>query len=265
MKRLIALIVVGVTLGFGWASFAGAESLGFYQQGGLNLNGPSYGWWYGCTPTSAGMMMGYYDQKGYGGLYYSSLVPGGVAEASTVYGDPLWNALVKPVIASQGYRNDYYLKGGVPDNNAGFTAVGKWNDDVLNPVRAANCLADYMGSGQDWAKPAGETNPNGSTWIYYWPSGAKFYASDAVGGGLMVLRNGVNESKDGMLGMDLYLRSCGYGTGDITQDTSFFTQLIQGKGSDPNQGFTFTDYKAEIDHGRVVMVQVAGHSMFGYG
>ncbi len=48
---------------------------------------PDYHWWYGCTPTSVGMIMGWYDRVGSGGidyrrLDYSSLIPGGVALAA---------------------------------------------------------------------------------------------------------------------------------------------------------------------------------------
>ena len=37
-------------------------------QGGVLTNSPGYDWWYGCSPTSAGMIMAYYDRNGYGGL-----------------------------------------------------------------------------------------------------------------------------------------------------------------------------------------------------
>ena len=30
---------------------------------------PDYEWWYGCSPTAAGMLMGHYDINGYGGSY----------------------------------------------------------------------------------------------------------------------------------------------------------------------------------------------------
>ena len=63
MKKIVALILAIVVLGCWGVSIAGADELGFYAQSDVNLNGPSYGWWYGCSPTSAGMMMGYYDQK----------------------------------------------------------------------------------------------------------------------------------------------------------------------------------------------------------
>lgn len=200
---------------------------------------------------------GVYDIHVYGGLSYSNLVPGD-APFSTVHNDPLWNAQVKSVIASQGYVNDYYSG----DNNCGSTFAGVYGDDVAS-LHAANCLADYMGSGQDWAAPAEKTNPDGSTWIYYLPSGDKYYAKNAVADNLMVLRNGVYESKDGMLGMDLYFRSRGYGTGNIADDMNFYTQLIYSTSAP--LGCTFAQYKKMIDDGLVVMIQVAGHSLFGYG
>lgn len=252
MKRLIALIVVGVTLGFGWASFAGAESLGFYRQGGKNLNGPAYDWWYGCSPTSAGMMMGYYDIKGYGGLNYNNLVPGGVAEATTFPIPNNWNYKVNNIIASQGYVNDYYRDANkLPDlNTSGNQAFNIANDDVAIPTHNANCLTDFMGSGQDLVG-----NPNGWTGFWFWNNGAKFTAADAVAQNLW--------NTDGMYGMDEYFRFAGYGTGQIANDTSFYTWPI--KSSSMLLGCTFADYKALIDAGLVAMIQLEGHSMFGYG
>ena len=56
-------------------------------------------------------------------------------------------------------------------------------------------------------------------------------------------------------GMDEYFRSCGYGTGShLATDTNFFTQRIYNSSTAP-LGFTFADYKAEIDAGRVMMIQ----------
>ncbi len=251
-KPKIFFYLVALALLFTCASFAGATELGFYRQGDVNLNGPSYGWWYGCTATSAGMMMGYYDQKGYGGLNYTNLVPGGVAEVSTVYQDPARNALVKDVIASQGHVNDYYRYWNgtsfVPDNNAGNTAYGGSGDDVAAPTHANNSLADFMGTNQDSVG-----NSNGSTTLYYFTNGVKLYAKDAFDYGI--------SQSDGMYGMAEYLQYAGYG-GNPATDMNFFTAAIDAQAQ---FGFTFAEYKAEIDAGRVVMIQVEGHSMFGYG
>jgi hypothetical protein len=44
--------------------------------------------------------------------------------------------------------------------------------------------------------------------------------------------------------------------------TNFFTQLDDQMA---NGGFSFNDYMNDIDVGMVVMIQLDGHSMFGYG
>jgi hypothetical protein len=249
-KVRATVTLVALLLGLWGASLAAADTLGFYMQGGTaDLAGPAYDWWYGCSPTSAGMMMGYYDQHGYGGESYAKLVPLGTAENSTF---PLsWKYLVNNSIASYGYVTDFYrYANGSPDYTQGGNnkAYGVSGDDATSNIHTFNCLADFMGSGQDAAG-----NSNGGTTFYYYQTGAKFYASTAYTHGL----------HDGMLGMDEYFRYRGYGTGSLINDNSFFTQAI--KTGNMTNGFTFTDYVAEITAGRVVMIQLNGHSMFGYG
>jgi hypothetical protein len=252
MKKFVTVLVAIAALSCGWAALASGAELGFYQQGDVNLNGPSYGWWYGCSPTSAGMMMGYYDINGYQGLTYGNLVPGGVAETSTSYGDAAWDdAKVKNIIASQGYVNDYYRYWDgtkwVADSNCGFTAYQGSGDDVATTPHANNCLGDFMGTSQ-----ALKGNINGSTTFYFWTDGTKTYAKNLIG------------FSDGMVGMDKYFRYAGYGTGvALADDMSFYTQLIYS--TNTPYGCTFADYQALINAGLVAMIQVEGHSMFGYG
>jgi hypothetical protein len=59
--------------------------------------------------------------------------------------------------------------------------------------------------------------------------------------------------------MKLFAMSRGYSV------TTTFNQYIQGQGSNPSKGFTFANYKAEIDAGRPVLIQVSGHTMLGFG
>jgi hypothetical protein len=195
-----------------------------------------------------------------GGKSYGNLVPGGAAESDTTNSGPLgWGYQVNNIIASHRYVTDYYRDAyGNPGYYNGGTDPGYYNNsgDDRAGAPAYNCLAYYMGTSQDLAG-----NANGSTKFYYYIAGTssygdKFYASDAYNYGVW--------NKDGMYGMDEYFRACGYGTGDIKTDVNFFTQAIYNAASAPH-GFTFADYKAEIDAGRVVMIQLAGHSMFGYG
>ncbi len=75
------------------------------SQGATLPGAPDYDWWDGCSPTSAGMMMGYYDIHGYDGLSYNNLVQGGTAELST-FGNS--GALANSAIASQGHVNQFW-------------------------------------------------------------------------------------------------------------------------------------------------------------
>jgi len=212
------------------------QELGFYRAGAnLNLaNAPDYNWTYGCSPTSAGMMMGYYDRNGYKGVSYANLVPGGVAELNTFGAGPY---IVNNAIASAGHIADFYK------TPPGYLGSG---DDSQQPWHAFNCLADFMGSSQD-----STGNKNGSTTFYYWLNGAPYTAADAV-------NNGVKDL-DGMYGMGEYVTYSGYST------KTLYTQLIDKRVTHGGGGFTFNQYKAEIDAGRPVLIQVEGHTMFGYG
>ncbi len=231
------------------AARADLEMPSYYVQGVPTVAGPEpnpgYDWWYGCSATSAGMMMGFYDRNGYGGLDYSNLVPGGVAEAST-FGSA--GALVNQTIASTGHQYDFYSAGpGRPYayNTGGGVGYGYQltNDDVAGPYHEFNCLADFMGTNQ-WALG----NSNGSTTFYYYESGAKLtpYVLEYFG----------DEDRDGMYGVKEYVEYAGYQVADI------YTQATSNIAS---SGFTFDNYMNEIDAGRVVMLHVEGHSMFGYG
>lgn len=240
-ERLIHMIkkinIIGVLslicLLFGTVS-AGADELGYQSQGQKLSNTPAYDWWYGCSPTAAGMMLGYYDRNGYNGLTYDNLVPGGTAESQTFTGPTTgWNSLINNVIASSGHVNDFYAGG----NNAG-------NDDKKT-TRKFDSLADFMGTSQDSVR-----NLNGWTYFYYWSDGRPFTAADAKRYGVW--------NKDGMYGIWEYLVYAGY----IIDTNKIYTQETDNQ---VPGGFSFLDYKSEIDAGRVVMIQVDGHSMLGYG
>jgi hypothetical protein len=234
MKRKMFMVkVLTVVFCLSLGSLAGAATLSFTQLGGILPNAPDYEWWYGCTPTSAGMMMGYYDRNGYGGLQYDNLIPGGVAELSN-YGNPA--ALANEAIASAGHRSAFYI--------SGYLGSG---DDIPANHPSFDSLADFMGTSQDSVG-----NKNGSTTLYFWSNGQRFTAQDSFNFGVW--------NSDGMYGMWEYFVYAGYNV----SRTNFWTQAIYNSQTMP-LGFTFDDYKAEIDAGRVVMLHVTGHTMFGYG
>lgn len=203
-----------------------------YGAGVTLPNSPAYDWWYGCSPTSVGMMLGHYDINGYNGLTYDNLVPGGTAELNSwAGGSPLANA----IIASPGHIADFY--------SGGYLASG---DDVAPPHHSFNSLADFMGTSQDSV-----SSVNGSTWFYNFVDGSKLYAENVPGYGIT--------DASGMYGIGEYIAYAGYGTAA----NGLYNQYIDTLGL--TYGFSFGDYMAEIDAGRNVIIHIEGHSMFGYG
>jgi hypothetical protein len=233
-KTLIVVLALGVLPGAVQADRATPPAgVEYFVQGGTLPSTGDYSWWYGCFPTSAGMIMGYYDRNGYDGLGYSNLVPGGAAEASTFPSiDGTWNYLAQYAIASPGHVSDFY--------RSGYLGVG---DDVAGPFHSFDCLADFMGTSQDSAG-----NLNGATWLYYWGDGRPFTYVDSVDQGV--------SDWDGMYGIGEYINYSGYAF------DSLYTQLTDNQAA---AGFTFDDYKDEIDAGRGVIIHVEGHSMAGIG
>lgn len=204
--------------------------IAFHRQG-VPLSGPGdYNWWYGCSPTAAGMIMGHYDALGYNGVSYGDLVPGGVAEVDTFGSGPY---LANGAIASSGHISDFFT--------GGKFAGG---DDVPEPWHSFDSLADFMGTSQD-----AYGNENGETTFWNYIDGAAFSMSDAIS-------YGVRDSS-GMYGIGEYLEYVGYGAAVL------YNQFIDTL--ELSFGFTFAQYMGEIDAGRPVLIQVEGHSMYGYG
>ena len=206
-------------------------------------NACDYDWWYGCSPTSAGMAMGFYDRNGYNGMNYGRLVPGGEAETSSFGASaPLGSA----AIASSGHITDFY--GGESPGDG----YGKSGDDLDPPWHSFDCMADFMGTSQD-----AYDNSNGSSTLWYYGSGAPLTVEEMYAAGPSFYENSL------MYGIYEYLDYHDYGSGDPS-DYTLFNQLIYGYGGN-TQGFTWDDYMAEIDAGRPVLIHNPGHSMCGIG
>jgi hypothetical protein len=212
-------------------AFATRE-LDVYGSGGSVPGASSYDWWYGCSPTSTGMLLGWYDRNG-----YSNLVPGGQAETST-FGNP--GALVNSAIASSGHINDFY--GGLSPSG-GYNLSG--DDKTIS--HSFDCLADFMGTSQD-----AYGNINGSTKFYFYNDNSPLTASAIFSYGPSYYNS------DGMYGIGEYINYAGYETAVL------YNQYIYGR-NEISAGFTYEQYKAEIDAGRGVLIHVQGHTMYGYG
>jgi hypothetical protein len=208
---------------------------------------PAFDWSYGCSATSAAMLFGYYDRTGYSNMY-TGTTNGGVC--------PLDNSVWGPGIggsdgecplsathegidgrATRGHVDDYWIAYGSTEQDPWIT--NGWVEHIHE-----ECTGDFMGTNQ-----SSFGNSDGSTTFGYYTDGSPWVNPDLSSIG----------RRDGCQGMKLFAESRGYSV--VTN----FNQLIQGRGTNPNLGFTFDDYMAEIDAGRPVLIHIEGHTMLGFG
>lgn len=209
---------------------------------------PAFDWVYGCSPTAAGMMAGYYDRNGYGNLYTGS-VNGGVCPLTNEGWGPGVNYTIAghvgdcSFVASRkgvdgqktyGHVDDYWVDYG-SDQDPYYTAGREQHTPK-------DCLADFMGTSQF----QNYGNVDGSTAFSYSEDGSAFVPA--------------NEG-DGCLGIKQFVESKGYSI----ELGGYFNQLIVGAGTDPAKGFSFDDFKKEIDAGKPVIIQLEGHTVLGFG
>jgi transcriptional regulator CtsR len=211
-------------------------------------NVPAFDWSYGCAATSAAMLFGYYDRIGYSDMYTGTTNSGVCPLDNSVWGHTNWPSVTCgecPLSATHNGIDGRAIRGHVDDYWIDYLDVGP-DPYVSNGwvEHTSDCTGDYMGTDQ-----AKYNNIDGSTMFYFRPNGDPLY--DYTGD--------EPTYRDGCHGMKLFAQSRGY-----TVVTNF-NQLIQGQGSDPNKGFTFADFQAEIDAGRPVLILVTGHAMLGYG
>jgi hypothetical protein len=139
----------------------------------------------------------------------------------------------------RGHVDDYWVKYG---NSGDDPFVGNWTEHTQG-----ECTADYMGTNQDAFH-----NSDGSTTFYNYTSGAPLYDYPDPDG----------SHRDGCHGMKLFVESRGY----TVQSNENFNQYISGyPGTTSGNGFTYANFKTEINAGRPVLIQVVGHTMLGYG
>jgi hypothetical protein len=207
---------------------------------------PAFNWCYGCSATSAAMMFGYYDRTQYPNMY-TGPTNGGVCPLT----NSVWGSGECPLSATHQGKDGLAEKGHVDDYwySYGYSIdpyYGNWPEHGY-----ADCTADFMGTNQyvKW------NNVDGATTFYYYTNGAQLYDySSCEPGG----------KRDGTHGMRLFVESRNYKVFHNGIHYQNYFQLIYGYNGN-TQGFTFNQYKAEIDAGRPVIIQVEGHSMLGYG
>ena len=204
-------------------------------------NVPAFDWCYGCSATSAAMMAGHYDNTIFPNMYTGPTNSGVVPMNNSTWGSgecPL-SATHQGYdgLGARGHVDDYWYS----NNSTTDPYYGNWAQHGY-----ADCTGDYMGTNQyhNWQ------NKDGATTFYYYNDGSPLYDYSGSEGGSPPTR-------DGCHGLRLFFESRGYNV------ASNYSQYIIEQGN--TYGFTYAQYKAEIDAGRPVLIQLDGHTMLGYG
>jgi len=232
-----------------------SSSQAISDAGDIVLNGvPTSTWTYGCSATAAGMIFGYYDRHGYSNMY-TGPTNGGVAPLTNL-GQGAIPSLPIPgacsIIATQDSFDGRTTPGHVDDYWINYNEEGPdpWETSGIEHTWG-DCTTDFMGTNQwKWAFNGSEIdfNVDGSTALF--SDGANklydYIPPASAGSPRTALCHG----------MRLFAESRGY---TVTEN---YTQHVDTYAAG---GFSFDDYKNEIDNGYPVMIQVAGHSMVGVG
>jgi len=226
----------------------------------VKLQVPPYLWSYGCTNTAAAMLIGYYDQNCYKKLYIGRK-NGGTAP----FDNHFWES--RPLAAPEGetyvnYNNSISAsKNGFDDRNSNGHVDDYWlcmfcsgndphpqvNGYPPHPFGPERCTGDYMGTSQDYYN-----NVDAGTTFEFTSDNSKFYVQGST------RENDSPRKKNGMKGLCELIEACGYNIETCYSQPIFGYSGIQA-------GFTFSDFKAEIDAGMPVIITFAGHTCIGVG
>jgi hypothetical protein len=221
------------------------------KEAALTLTTPAFDWVFGCSSVSGAMIAGYYDRTGYPNMYTgptnggvmpldNSSWPTWTDSASATYPNlPLAGShMGVDGRATRGSIDDYWVSYGSSANDPYIT--GGWTQHVWS-----DAIGDYMKTSQSAAPYA---NTDGSTTFYNFESNSQLTCADME-------YYGVNDD-DGTYGRKLFYEARGYTVTDCYNQKT--DNAVAG-------GFSFAQYKAEIDAGRPVMINVTGHTMVGVG
>jgi len=216
---------------------------------GLIANFPSYDWVFGCSAVSGAMIAAWYDRGSYPNLYTGPTAGGVMPLTDTswsTWSDGSVTYPNNPLIASHNGVDGRTIKGSIDDYWVSYGSTtpdpyiaGSWTQHAWG-----DAIGDYMKTSQ-----SAYFNTDGSTGFYDYDNTSpdkltcadmEFYDIDHL---------------DGTYGRKLFYEARGYTV----------TDCYNQKTDNNFGGFTLANFQAEIDAGHPVLLNLAGHSIVGYG
>ncbi len=220
--------------------------------GDVLLPVPAYNWVFGCSAVSASMIAAYWDRNGLPNMY-TGPTNGGVMpmdnNAATTgwatWSDGSSTYPSNPLTASRlgvdgrttrGSIDDYWVSYGGSASDPYIT--GGWAQHAWGTA-----VGDYM-----WTSQSSFGNTDGATSFWGYGSNAKLTCATMESGNY----------DDGTIGRKHFYEERGY----TIASGECYNQATDNRVSG---GFSFAQYKAKIDAGYPVFLNLAGHSIVGVG
>ncbi len=205
---------------------------------------PAYSWSFGCGSTCAAMIAAYHDRNWYPNMY-TGPTNGGIAPMdNSCWGSVQINGETRdlcPISATmtgldgrttRGHVDDFWIK---TDNTDPDPYITSGN----SPHTYGDCTGDFMYTNQ-----SAFGNSDGSTQFNTFGEGWPDVTDES--------------DHDGSFGLKQFFLSRGYSV------DFYYNQLIEESSTLP-AGFTFEDFKREIDAGRPVILLLVDHGVLGIG
>ena len=213
------------------------------------LTVPAFTWVLGAASVSGAMIAGYYDRSGWPNMY-TGPTGGGVTPLDNsswgTWSDGVATYPNIPLAASHNGVDGRTIKGSIDDywvrNGSGALdpyITGSWTQHSWGTA-----IGDYMKTSQ-----SAYGNTDGSTTFWnYTTSASPLTCAYMLSGGI--------STTDGTYGRKLFYEAKGYTVTDCyTQKTD---NTVAG-------GFSYAQFRAQIDAGHPVMLNLAGHTIVGVG
>ena len=211
---------------------------------------PSYSWVFGCSAVSGAMIAGYYDRMGYSNMY-TGPTAGGIMPLTDkswpkwTDSEP-WTYPSNPLIASRMGTDGLTTKGSIDDYWVMYGSyeydpfIKNWTEHTWS-----DAIGDYMKTSQYMYY-----NSDGSTSFYLWSAAdpTPLTCDDMAYYGI--------SDFDGTFGRKQFYEARGF---EVTDCYAQYTDNIAAG------GFSLAQYKAEINAGHPVFINISGHSIVGYG
>ena len=210
------------------------------------LDFPSFGWMYGCSAVSAGMIAAYYDNTGFSSMY-TGPTNGGVypitdsSLGSWTDGYDVYHN--NPLVASRNGVDGRTTRGSIEDY---WVVVGSGaNDPYITNGWVQHQWGDAVG---DYMKTSRSIygNVDGATSFYTWTTLPDQLTCDQM------VANGIQD--DGSVGIRDFYITRGYQIGHC------YNQKTDNNAG----GFNLAMFQSYIDLGYPILINLAGHSVVGY-